>query len=483
MWFPRLPSERILRRRPVDGPFAVTLSEGNHEKIYCLNAAAEEAGLSRGMGLADARAYVPDLLTRPADRNADAVFLNTLARWATRYTPYAGLDGGDGLVLDISGVPHLFGGEHAMLEDMRIRAERAGLSLHAGFADTRGAAWAMAHFAPGIAAPGKTRHAIAGLPVEALRIEAKAVTALKRLGLNTVSDLSNLPRATLVRRFDMSLLEKLDQATGERGETVSPLAEPPHYGVRMMFPEPIGLLDDVMAALQRLTGRLCDRLKAHEVGVRILSLTMTRADSSAETCELRLARPMRDAIRIVKLFERNVAAIDAGFGIERMRLAASAVEPMPAEQLTSGGPAADEKLADLITRLGARIGLENLSRYCPAESHIPERTFATRPAADEPLLKPWPKPVRPRPLRLFPPEPVTADTARRPPSRFSWRRMRFVTARASGPERLAPEWWRNDPAWHSGLRDYWRVETREGLRLWMFHTPQAPGWHVHGLFA
>ena len=34
-----------------------------------------------------------------------------------------------------------------------------------------------------------------------------------------------------------------------------------------------------------------------------------------------------------------------------------------------------------------------------------------------------------------------------------------------------------------GLRDYWKVETRQGRRLWMFHTPQAPGWHVQGEFA
>ena len=61
--------------------------------------------------------------------------------------------------------------------------------------------------------------------------------------------------------------------------------------------------------------------------------------------------------------------------------------------------------------------------------------------------------------------------------------MRFDTANSNGPERIAPEWWRPDEAWRSGLRDYWRVNTRQGLRLWMFHTPQAPGWFVHGLFA
>ncbi|MCC5987574.1 MAG: hypothetical protein JJT95_07820, partial [Pararhodobacter sp.] len=70
-----------------------------------------------------------------------------------------------------------------------------------------------------------------------------------------------------------------------------------------------------------------------------------------------------------------------------------------------------------------------------------------------------------------------------PPRRFRWRRRWLTLARATGPERLAPEWWLDDPAWRSGLRDYWRVETAEGPRLWLFFTPQAPGWAVQGQFA
>lgn len=54
--------------------------------------------------------------------------------------------------------------------------------------------------------------------------------------------------------------------------------------------------------------------------------------------------------------------------------------------------------------------------------------------------------------------------------------MQLTTMRAAGPERIALEWWFSDPVWRSGIRDYWRVETREGPRLWLFHTPQTPDW-------
>jgi protein ImuB len=138
-----------------------------------------------------------------------------------------------------------------------------------------------------------------------------------------------------------------------------------------------------------------------------------------------------------------------------------------------------ERLADLLSRIGNRIGFENVIRYLPAESHIPEH-----------------------PLTLFPPErleagagagaastagvriPKAGEPPIRPP-RLRWRCRWLTLAAAGGPERRAPEWWWDDPAWRSGLRDYWRIETAEGPRLWLFHTPQAaqPGWWAHGAFA
>ena len=138
---------------------------------------------------------------------------------------------------------------------------------------------------------------------------------------------------------------------------------------------------------------------------------------------------------------------------------------------------------NLITRLGGRIGLEAITRLHPADSHIPEKTATIMAAAwAEPEMN-WPTPDNARPLVLFPPEIVTAEGDFRPPAAFYWRRRRFQTASAIGPERIAPEWWLDNPDWRSGLRDYWRIHTFEGRRLWLFFTPQNPGWYVQGEFA
>lgn len=496
LWLPRLASDRLLRRQAVPGPFVVVATVGAAERVHCLNAAALRLGLRRGMALTDARALCPDLITRPHDPEAQAQTLDALRRWALRYAPWVARDGDDGLMLDITGAAHLMGGEGAMAQDITARLGRAGLTAHCGLADTKGAAWALARFkatddSPAIAAPGQSLRAVGPLPLAALRLDGDTCAALDRMGLRVVRDLTQLPRATLARRFGQQVLLRLDQALGAAAEPVAPDPLRQHFGTRLTLPEPIGLLSDLRAGLTRLLDRLCDTLARAELGARRLRLDLARVDGSAIQAEIGLARPMRDVPAILALFDRALEGIDAGFGIEQMRLTAPLTDPLPARQINAGhstgagnadiNGAGPEGLADLLTRLGNRIGFDNLQRFLPAESHIPERSFLIASAVHADVPDCWPI-GRDRPLDLFPPEPLDW-TGTRPPGRFCWRKQVLTTAAVQGPERLTPEWWLDDPAWRSGLRDYWRVETTQGLRLWMFHTPQSAGWAVHGVFA
>lgn len=479
IWLPRLASDAELRRRPFEGPFALILRSGNADHLHCLNLAASARGLHRGMALADARAICPELATRPADLAREAAALATLRRWAVRYAPMVGQDGADGLIADVTGVAHLFGGEEALRADLHARLERAGLFATSAIAGTRGAAHALARHGGGIVADGALAEGVGRLPVAALRIDHDTAEALARVGLARIADLIPLPRAPLARRFGQGLVLRLDQALGVQPEPVAATPDAPHFGVRMTLPEPIGLQADVMAGLGRLLDRLCAKLAFHRMGARRVRLELRRVDRGMAQVEIGLASPMRDPDRIAALFVTGVEEIDAGFGIDALRLTAPVTEPLAPEQI-GVGPATrhGDALADLISRLGNRIGFDRVLRLHPTESKIPERSFLLVPAA---YTDPAPAPPRlgpPRPVTLFPPEPVTAVSgqAGQPPASFRWRRMRFTTLRATGPERIAPEWWFDDPAWASGIRDYWRIETREGPRLWLFHTPQAPGW-------
>jgi protein ImuB len=229
------------------------------------------------------------------------------------------------------------------------------------------------------------------------------------MGLSRIADLIPLPRAPLARRFGPGLVLRLDQALGVQSEPVAAEPDAPHFGVRMTLPEPIGLQSDVMAGLARLLERLCVKLALHRRGARRMRLGV----------EIGLARPMRDPSRIAALFAKGVDEIDSGFGIDALRLSAPVTEAMAPEQI-GGGPVLrhDDALADLLSSLGNRIGFDRVLRLLPAESLIPDRSY----------------------LVIFPPEPVTSASGT-PPASFRWRRMRFTTPQASGPERITPEWW------------------------------------------
>jgi len=145
------------------------------------------------------------------------------------------------------------------------------------------------------------------------------------------------------------------------------------------------------------------------------------------------------------------------------------------------------QLDDLIARIGARVGLDRIRRERPADSHIPEKTSVPLAAAwSDPVPEDgWPDTPRPRPLTLFRPEPVTAPDRPDVPAAFRWRGRVFETVAAQGPERIAPEWWLDDPNWRSGVRDYWRVVTAGGERLWLYYAhggTMSGGWFAQGDF-
>ena len=99
--------------------------------LTAVDAAAEQAGLTPGMPLADARALVPEVVVQADDPAATAKLLEQLADWCGRYTPWTAVDGPDGVWLDTAGCAHLFGGESAMVADLLTRLAGFGFAVQA----------------------------------------------------------------------------------------------------------------------------------------------------------------------------------------------------------------------------------------------------------------------------------------------------------------------------------------------------------------
>lgn len=483
---PWLAAEHRLRaegRVGLEVPFGVVEHAQGTVRIVGVNRAAAQAGLTPGQGLADARAICPGLLTHTASADRLAAFLCALTRWAERFSPLVSTDQDNALVLDAAGCAHLFGGEEAMLDTITTALADHGLTARTAIADTKGAAWALAHHGPGgVALPGRTRQTLGSLPTSALRIPNEVAAALAKVGLTTIEPLTRMPRGALARRFGIEAMRRLDQAMGAEPEPVAPDRPVPTFATRLTLTEPIGLTKDVMAGLELMLERLCADMERHQMGARSLRLTTRRVDAEDRRAEIGLARPLRDPMRLRDLFAPKIDEIDAGWGIDALFLRATAVEPLKPAQMTQAHRETEAvKLADLVSRLGNRVGFDRVMRFQPAESHIPERAYIAAAAAHSDAI-PWPEINRPpRPITLFRPEPL-GPVPGVPPARFDWRGKSLSTLQAHGPERLAPEWWWDDPDWRAGPRDYWRIHTAEGPRLWLFHTPAYPAWYAQGAF-
>src|SRR5690348_11315358 len=491
IWLPNLAVERWAKGNDCapDVPVVLTV-EGTHGPvIHAVTRAAAERGARAGARLTDARALEPALVAVPADPDGDAALVRRLARWAGRWSPLVEVDG-EGLRLDVSGVAHLFGGEKALLSDIEQRFADIGLSARVAIAPTAAAAWALAHHGPCICDDAQAK--LAPLHVSALRLDADTVRTLERLGLKTIGALLGVPRLALARRFRGAedVVDALDRALGRKPEplTAAPAEPPPRALVRLE--EPATHPEAPMQAFERLIPELVRQLQERHLGARRLTLAGYRVDESTAVASVATTIASRDPKHLRRLLADKAAALDPGFGFDAFALAADWSEDLSAAQESLvEEPSGTRELARLVDRLTVKLGPRRVRRPQPFESHLPERASgwvgaigsSARASLGEELKRPQRLLDRPEAID------VIYATPEGMPRRFVWRRGVHDIARAQGPERIAPEWWRQPSS--ARLRDYYRVEDSTGRRYWIFREGVVgdgrgglPAWFIHGLF-
>ena len=488
IWLPRLPLDRWRRKGDgrLAGAFAIIDEVNNSWRVTHPSDEAIRAGVRMGLTLPDARAICPDLLTEPADAAREDALLRALWRWADVLSPRVALDAPDGLLLDIAGCAHLFGGEEALAVDAIDRLEAVSVAARTGIADSKGAARALARFSSApvaIAEPGRTGAALAPLPVGALGVQDETASALARAGLKTIGQLYEVKTSELARRFGLSLTGALAAALGQTADPVTPASADPIYAARMTLPDPVGLLSDIEAVLQRLAASVCGRLEQDRKGARAFTLTVRCVDTGDHHLSAGFARPCFDAKAILQQFAHPLSKLRIEFGADGFRLAASHVEPVRHRQADIDDRVRENAgVAQLLTTLGNRIGFDHVRAFAARDSHQPDREFDLVEAVDRRSALAWAPAPRKRPLRLFrPPEPLHLLDGGRPPRRFQWRGAIYALSSAKGPERLTPEWWRTEDL---RTRDYWTVDTADGARFWLLTYPgkDEQSWFVAGRF-
>ncbi len=462
----------------------------NALRLSAVDRKATALGLTIGQPLANARAMLPALKVVAANDPADLKLLTQIADWCDRFTPYVALDGPRHLLLDVTGVAHLFGGEQTMLDHIRNSLQAQGLALRGALAGTAVAARALARYRDGVViASGEEEQAMRPLPVEALNLDGLTTHALRRAGLKTVGQVASRKRSELMARLGAVTLDVLDEALGGSAKPISSRKPPPDYWQEQNFAEPVATEEVIRFTLKSLAVALAKILELHGQGARRLEAVFFRADGAVRRIDIEMGAPTRDPLIIDRLFHAKLAMLsdplDPGFGFDLIRLCAVHVERASLEIINLNARVNERaEINFLIDRLATCFGSHRILAFQPYDTHIPEKAWVTVPAQHAQASKLLWRKIRkakdaPRcPLRLFArAEPVDFSTAQH----FVWRKVHRVVTQCEGPERIAMEWWHHETP--QAARDYFRVEDNEGKRYWLYRNTATSQWFVHGVFA
>ena len=364
---------------PPEVPLALIGREGRRRLVLSADALALRTGVRIGMPATQAKALVAGLVVFDADPAADAEALERLVLWVLRrYAPIASADPPDGLAIDTTGADHLHGGEDAMLVGLVERLAASGIAARAAVADSWGAAHAAARWLARptlVVPPDESAAVLRPLPISALRLPGDIVDGLRVLGFDRIGELAAQPRAPLALRFGPEVGRRLDQAMGRLADPITPFRPPQLIEVRRAFAEPIGAAETIARYIGKLVTSLCAALELRGLGARRLDLVFHRVDSGIAAIRVGTTLPARDARHLTRLLCERIDTVDPGFGIELMSLTATLAEPMVRKQTVSD--LVEEQtpdVSDLIDILSNRVGEQQVYRFAPVASDVPERS-------------------------------------------------------------------------------------------------------------
>jgi len=539
--FPHWSLQRMLVAQPELQSKAVVLyaqDSRRKDRVVTCSRQAAQSGVRPGMPLQELQALhrsqpSPWHIAAIDPRN-DQEQLQVLAAWCRMFTPLVGIEPPTrsnslppgtqhsrtphsgtamrgaktpaGIVLDITGSSHLWGGPQRLADTVLQRVQQMGYRCRIAVAPQLGAAWALAYADPRtmqeplvLLQKSALQVALGELPLAALGIPSAMVQTLSELGLTQWKQLSALPRQALKTRFGKELLERWDQAWGTRTETWEIVPVLPEWEVRQDLEYGTTRRDVLEELLRQLSQRLCQKLRANRQGVLQLACHLRSVAARQVLLDIHLYAPTVHAQHLTDLIKLQFEQVKLAECIDSIRLSAIQTSFLEEQQLRLWSEwdvqESARQMSPLIDRLSNRLGRDRVLRVsCRAEAQ-PEHACQLRP-----WLDPIPKKQRTnrdrsrstfwsplqRPMYLLK-TPRALDMHVSPqgqPERFDYQQIGFTVRRCWGPERIETGWWRHPMI----RRDYYRVETETGDRFWIFQSqlgkPVAAntGWYLHGVF-
>ncbi len=530
-----------------------------HQYVARCCPAARQAGVTRGMSLTEARAFCPAAAIRTFDPAFSQRALELLADWMVRFSPKVTVDPTprgvdaeflptpDGLLLDVTGADHLWGGPYPLLMNLTTRLRRLGFSIRAALAPTIGAAWALARYGRGdvsmITSPklspgkftvpayrssGRTPRAVAPiedamargpclplwpvgscaprqeqselenalrpLPTAALRLNHQTCLDLAAVGIERIEHLLGLPRASLPARYGQEVLRRWDQACGYIAEPIALRRPPEPIRVRQTFDGPTTQLETVLLAMEQLLRQLANLLYERHRGVRELEIKLERGLDPPITQKIGLGQPCDKARHLWAMLRPRAENLHLGHGVEVITLTAVSVEPIPhrpnALWRTDREIGATQALQELLDTLVNRFGPQHVLAPAPMASYVPEQACRLAPVSQASCVVPDPAEAWLNP---------GVPTLDRPSRLLDQPEPAAGTALQPDHPPGQLHWRGQSYAVRAGTgperivirsaiggeqtRDYFKVQLTDGRWFWVFRHLETGQWFVHGLWA
>jgi len=460
------------------------------------------------------------------DPQEDLECLCQLAEEAQRFSPIVGLEPLDakpwagialfqpqGLMLDIRGLGHLFGGEEQLAQQLNDWFNSHGYQAVIAIAPTVGAAWGLSRYGWRIhsntsilatATESLAHDYLAPLPVEALRLSWPAVQKLQRLGIHTIGELLQLPRPSLASRLGDEVPIRLAQMLGEVPETFPAWRPLPDFYLEQRLEYPTDRQDSLSELLRQMILELTHKLKRQGKGALRLQCCLRGPETSPRLLQLGLFRPSADVQHIHALLASQLERHwEEPAAIEHVTLQIMLAEPLVWQQpqlFESDTVKHRQQLGLFLDTLSGRLGRNQVLQPVMEGDALPEQTIRYRPwtgrrtsgekqSTTKKLIARWERRS---------PEPTPEDPLRRPlqllakpqkiqvisivpdgePAQFGYQGKLHRIVRCWGPERIESGWWRGP----SQRRDYYRVETDQYQWWWLFRQLDSNEWFLHGSF-
>ncbi|WP_145183223.1 DNA polymerase Y family protein [Pseudomonas sp. URMO17WK12:I11] len=464
---PQLALDSILRERDdADAPLILVGGPQQRRVLQAVNPAAAALGLKAGQALTAARALADGFECVEADPARIEHLQRLLAAWAYRFSAQVSLHYPRAVLLEVGSSLQLFGPWPRF--EARLREELAALGLRQRIvlASNPVAARMLANGHDGLAltCAEDTRRALARMPIGRVGLAADAAQAFARMGLQQLGQVLALPRDALAKRFSAQVLLHLDQLTGLRSMALDFYQPPDRFETRLELNFDVESHQALLFPLRRMLNDLAAFLAGRDCGVQRFNVYLEHAEGPETLLQVGLLAAERDATLLFELARGRLEPLRIPAPVRNLRLVAEDLPPFVPQHQALFDPRAKQAQPwpQLRERLRARLGDEAVNGLRAEADHRPECAWQVAEQGAASGLS------------------VTAG------SRPGWllstpQALEPAAHIVLGPaERIESGWWDGGDV----RRDYYRIETRDGLRGWAYQDLAQPGplW-LQGWFA